>query len=718
MDDCAVEPGEQEKAAAPAHERKPTARHAMNSDHGSHHDHSHHAVNPTAVEQPQAHHHDHAAMMSDPGMAKQMERDMARRFWIALVLTIPIVVITGHVPGLPMLVHPPLSNWIALVLTTPVVFWSGWIFLSGTVTALRSRKLDMSVLIATGVLAAYLSSVYLTIIGYPTAYFEAAAMLVTFVLFGHWMEMKSRRGTSDALRALFDLVPPTARVIRDGREQELPTSEVVVGDVLRLLPGDKVPVDGELRDGETDVDESLVTGESKTVHKVGGDPLVGGSINVSGAVTMNALHVGKDTVLAQIAALVERAQNSKAPGQRIADKAAAILVIVAVSAGVVTFLAWSLIAHAPFLTSLTFAISAVVIACPDALGLATPTAVAVGTGLGARHNILIKDAATLEGVSRIQTIILDKTGTLTVGKPTVTELRPASNVSDDELLRAAAGISMSSTHPLSQAITRAAEERGVTPLRAEDVENVSGKGVRGRAGQNRVLLGSAKLLEESKVALNGTRDAGASLAAQGRSLSYVSEGERVLGVIGITDAIRPSSAEAIRELRAAGVEPILMSGDVKATAERVAHEVGIDRVFSEVRPEDKAAHVRELQDQGRNVAMVGDGINDAPALAQANIGIAIGAGTDVAAQAAQVILMKSDPMDIVKAIRLSKATVRKMKQNLAWASVYNVLAIPIAGGAFYSSLGWHLRPEVSALLMSVSSIIVALNAVSLRRAKL
>jgi Cu2+-exporting ATPase len=657
-------------------------------------------------------------MMSDPAMAKQMERDMARRFWVALVLTVPTVIVTGHVPRLPMLVHPPLSNWIALVLTTPVVFWSGWIFLSGTVTALRSRKLDMSVLIATGVLAAYLSSVYLTIIGYPTAYFEAAAMLVTFVLFGHWMEMKSRRGTSDALRALFDLVPPTARVIRDGREQELPTSEVVVGDVLRLLPGEKVPVDGELRDGETDVDESLVTGESRTVHKVSGDPLVGGSINVSGAVTMNALHVGKDTVLAQIAALVERAQNSKAPGQRIADKAAAILVIVAVSAGVVTFLAWSLVAHAPFLTSLTFAISAVVIACPDALGLATPTAVAVGTGLGARNNILIKDAATLEGVSRIQSIILDKTGTLTVGKPTVTELRPAPNVTDEELLRVAAGISMSSTHPLSQAITRAAEDRGITPVPADDVENVSGKGVRGRAGQNQILVGSAKLLEDSKVALNGTRDAGDSLAAQGRSLSYVSEGDRVLGVIGITDAIRPSSAEAIRELRNAGIEPILMSGDVRPTAERVAREVGINRVFSEVRPEEKAAHVRELQDQGRNVAMVGDGINDAPALAQANVGIAIGAGTDVAAQAAQVILMKSDPMDIVKAIRLSKATVRKMKQNLAWASVYNVLAIPIAAGAFYSSLGWHLRPEVSALLMSVSSIIVALNAVSLRRTKL
>ncbi|HZI99506.1 MAG TPA: copper-translocating P-type ATPase [Gemmatimonadaceae bacterium] len=657
-------------------------------------------------------------MMGDPSMAKQMERDMARRFWFALVLTIPIVIVTGHVPGLPMLMMPPASNWIALALTTPVVFWSGSIFITGSVVSLRSRKLDMSVLIATGVLAAYLSSVYLTFIGYHTAYFEAAAMLVTFVLFGHWMEMKSRRGTSDALRALFDLVPPMARVIRDGREQEVPTSEVVVGDSIRLLPGEKVPVDGDLVDGETDVDEALVTGESNPVHKKKDDSLVGGSINVSGAVTMRALHVGSETVLAQIAALVEKAQNSKAPGQRIADKAAAILVIVAVSAGLITFFAWSVIADAPFLTALTFAISAVVIACPDALGLATPTAVAVGTGLGAKHNILIKDAATLEGVSRIQSIILDKTGTLTVGKPTVTDIRPVAGTAEEDLLRTAATVSSASTHPLSQAIVRAAQERNIALGAVSQVQNVTGKGVTGAIGNDRVMIGSAKLMSDGNIAMNGAGEIGAGLANEGRSLSYVARGNQILGVIGITDAVRSSSAEAIRELRAAGVEPILMSGDVKPTAERVAREVGIDRVFAEVRPEDKAAHVKELQKQGKNVAMVGDGINDAPALAQANVGIAIGAGTDVAAQAAQVILMKSDPMDIVRAIRLSKATVRKMKQNLAWASVYNLLAIPVAAGAFYTTLGWSLRPEVSALLMSMSSIIVALNAVSLRATKL
>jgi len=693
----------------------------MQSRQPDHHDHLSH--DPSAAAAPSAPvasktHHDHAAMMSDPAMAKQMEKDMARRFWIALALTIPVVLATGHIPKLPMLVEPPLANWIALALTTPVVLWCGSIFLTGSVLALSRRKLDMSVLIATGVLAAYLSSIYLTVIGYPSAYFDAAAMLVTFVLFGHWMEMKSRRGTSDALRALFDLVPPQARVIRNGSELMVPTSDVVVGEMIRLLPGEKVPVDGEVVEGETEADEALVTGESEPVHKSKGDPLVGGSINTSGSITMSALRVGSDTVLAQIAAMVERAQNSKAPGQRIADKAAAILVIVAVGSGIVTFLAWTFLANVPFLTALTFAISAVVIACPDALGLATPTAVAVGTGLGARRNILIKDAATLEGVSRVQVVILDKTGTLTEGKPTVTDLAPINGVTETELLDTAAALSRASTHPLSQAIVRAADERKLDGKVATEVRNAPGKGVEGSVNGERVLAGNAKLLTDNGLALGETETRATQLAAAGRSLTYVALNGRVLGVIGITDAVRPSSAEAIRQLKEAGVQPVLMSGDVKPTAERVAREVGIDRVFAEVRPEDKAAHVKELQSQGFVVAMVGDGINDAPALAQADIGIAIGAGTDVAAQAAQVILMKSDPLDIVRAIRLSKATVRKMKQNLAWASVYNVLAIPVAAGAFYHSLGWSLRPEISALLMSLSSIIVALNAVSLRRARI
>ncbi|MEO8636081.1 MAG: copper-translocating P-type ATPase [Gemmatimonadales bacterium] len=664
-------------------------------------------------------HHDHASMMADPAMAAQMEADMRRRFWVALGFTIPVALLAGHIPGVPMLVMPPLASWLGLLLSTPVVWWCGWIFISGSYHALRKRKLDMSVLIATGVLAAWLASVYLTVIGEPVAFYEAAAMLVTFVLFGHWMEMKSRRGTSDALRALFDLVPPTARVVRDGVEVTVPTSEVIVGDQLRLRPGDKIPVDGDLSEGETDVDEALVTGESRPVRKKAGDGLVGGAINVSNAVTMRATKVGADTVLAQIAALVATAQNSKAPGQRLADRAAAILVVVAVGAGVLTFIGWTVLADVPFVTALTFAISAVVIACPDALGLATPTAVAVATGLGAKHNILIKDAATLEGVSRIQTVVLDKTGTLTEGRPSVTDVVPAAGTTAEALLQSAAALSSQSTHPLSLAVVAAAAARGLaatTP--GAQVTNVPGQGLRGSIGGAPALVGNAALLKEAGVDLTGLAADAERLGKTGRSLVYVASSGKLLGLVGVTDAIRSSSKQAITELKTMGITPVLLSGDLKATAEQVAAEVGIEEVYAEVRPEQKAEYVKRMQAEGRFTAMVGDGVNDAPALAQADIGIAIGAGTDVAIQAAQVVLMRSDPTDIARAVRLSKATVRKMKQNLGWASVYNLLAIPVAAGVFYHSLGWSLRPEISALLMSASSIIVALNAVSLRRTKL
>ena len=678
------------------------------------HPHTHHHDHAPAPER--ATDHDHASKMADSAMAQQMERDMRRRFWVALAFTIPVTLLAGHVPGVPMLLHPPLAGWVELALSVPVVWWAGWIFIRGSYDALRLRRLDMSVLIATGVLAAWLSSVYLTMIAEPTSYYEAACMLVTFVLFGHWMEMKSRRGTSDALRALFDLVPPTARVLRNGTEVEVPTSEVVVGDLLRLRPGDKIPVDGELTEGTTDVDEALVTGESRPVKRSPGEALVGGAINVSSAVTMRATRVGKDTVLAQIADLVSRAQNSKAPRQRLADKAAAILVVVAVSAGVLTFAGWSLLADVPFLTALTFSISAVVIACPDALGLATPTAVAVGTGLGARHNILIKDAATLEGLSRIETVVLDKTGTLTEGKPSVTEIVPAAGHSADDALARAASLAGQSTHPLSRAISAAAEEKQLALAgRVSDVADRPGKGLEGTVAGARTLLGNRALLDEAGIDAGRLTDQAAALAVQGRSLVWIATNGQAIGVIGITDAIRPSSAAAVEALKAMGIEPVLMSGDLRETAERVAKQVGITRVLAEVRPEQKAEQVKVLQADGQFVAMVGDGVNDAPALAQADIGIAIGKGTDVAIEAAQVVLMRSDPADIARAIRLSKATVRKMKQNLAWASVYNLLAIPVAAGVFYNSLGWSLRPEVSALLMSASSIIVALNAVSLRR---
>jgi P-type Cu2+ transporter len=662
---------------------------------------------------------DHGGMahdMSDPAMAAAMERDIRNRFLVALLLTIPTVLYSPIGRDLFGLDLPsPLPNeWTMLFLATPVVFWSGWIFLSGAYRALRHRALDMSVLIATGVLAAYLASLALMFLGGEDVFFEAAAMLVTFVLFGHWMEMRSRRGTTDALRALFDLVPPTATVLRGGREVEVPTAEIVVGDTVFLRPGEKVPVDGEILTGTTSIDEALVTGESLPVEKGPGDPVIGGSINRSGAITFRATKVGNETALAQIVALVQRAQSSKAPGQRLADRAAQYLVVLAVGSGIVTFIAWTLIGDAGFVLALTFAISAVVIACPDALGLATPTAVAVGTGIAARHNILIKDAATLEGLSTIQAVVLDKTGTLTEGKPSLTDIVTTPGWDENDLLRIAAAAELGSEHPLSRAIVDGAEARGVASVSAEAFTAIAGHGVEARVEGHAVLIGNAKFMRDRGVDSGALDERVEALAAAGRTPIYVAIDGRAAGILAVADTIRPSAREAIARFREAGIEVVMMTGDNRRTGEAVARELGIDRVFAEVLPEEKAGYVAALQQEGKRVAMVGDGVNDAPALAQADIGIAIGAGTDVAIETARVVLMRSDPVDVMRAWRLSQATVRKMKQNLAWASVYNILAIPIAAGILYPRFGLMLRPEWSALLMSVSSIIVAVNAVLLK----
>lgn len=662
---------------------------------------------------------DHGGMahdMSDPAMAATMERDIRNRFIVALLLTIPTVLLSPLGERfLPHLVPEEFPrDWGMLILATPVVFWSGWIFVSGAYRALRHRTLDMSVLIATGVLAAYIASLILMAVGGEEVFFEAAAMLVTFVLFGHWMEMKSRRGTTDALRALFDLVPPTATVLRDGREIELPTAEIVVGDTIVIRPGDKVPVDGEILTGTTSIDEALVTGESLPVEKGPGDSVIGGSINRSGAITFRATKVGDETALAQIVALVQQAQSSKAPGQRLADKAAQYLVILAVGSGIITFVAWMVFGDLGFVLALTFAISAVVIACPDALGLATPTAVAVGTGIAARHNILIKDAATLEGLSSIQAVVLDKTGTLTEGKPSLTDVVTAPDWDDDELLRIAAGAEIGSEHPLSKAIVTGAHDRGLASPPAEQFRAIAGHGVEASIEGRAVLIGNAKLMRDRGVELADLEKRAADFALVGRTPMYVAIDGQAAGILAVADTIKPSAQEAIRRFREAGIEVVMMTGDNRATAEAVARELGIDRVFAEVLPEQKAGYVVSLQEEGKRVAMVGDGVNDAPALAQADVGIAIGAGTDVAIETANVVLMRSDPVDVMRAWTLSKATVRKMKQNLAWASVYNILAIPIAAGILYPQFGIMLRPEWSALLMSVSSIIVAVNAVLLK----
>ncbi len=688
----------------------------------AHHAHADHATTPPATADAHAG-HDMAADahaghdMSDPGMAAAMERDMRNKFFIALLLTIPIVLYSPlgmNLLGVSLPTFGLSHNVIMLLLTTPVVFYCGWLFIAGAYYSLRRRALNMSVLIATGVLAAYLFSLLITVIGGET-FFEAAAMLVTFVLFGHWMEMRSRRGTNDALRALFDLVPPQATVLRDGQEVTIPSSEVQLGDIVVLKPGDKVAVDGEVTEGETSIDESLVTGESLPVAKQRGDKVVAGSINRTGSVRFRATAVGAETTLAQIVDLVQRAQNSKAPGQRLADQAAQYLVILAVGAGIVTFVAWYAFGGAALITALTFAISAVVIACPDALGLATPTAVAVGTGIGARHNILIKDAATLEGVSRTQAIVLDKTGTLTEGKPSLTDVVAVGGLAEGDLLRLVASAERGSEHPLAEAIVAGARDRGINLVDATGFEAVTGRGIRAAVDGRALLVGNARLMAENGIDVTGLDAQLADLAEAGKTPMLVAVDGAAAGVVAVADTVKPSARQAVAALRDLGIEVVMMTGDNQRTAQAVAQELDIERVFAEVLPADKARYVQQLQAEGKQVAMVGDGVNDAPALAQADTGIAIGAGTDVAIETARVVLMRSDPLDVTRAIRLSQATVSKMKQNLVWASVYNVLAIPIAAGILYPSYGIMLRPEWSALLMSLSSIIVAVNAVLLKR---
>ena len=651
-------------------------------------------------------------------MARLMEIDIRNKFFFSLILTIPIILYSPlGTEFLKLNLPSPIPlPWLLFILTTPVFLYSGWIFLYSTYFALKNKMLNMAVLIAVGITAAYGFSVLLTLIGSADSYYEAAAMLITFVLFGHWMEMKSRRGTTDALQALFNLVPPQARVFKDGKEIMVSTSDIQLGDIIILKPGDKVPVDGEIIEGETAIDESLVTGESIPTTKNIRDQVIGGSINTTGSVKFKATKIGKDTALARIVRMVEEAQNSKAPGQRIADRFAKYLVIAAVGSGLLVFIIWYFIVGSPLLLALSFAIATVVIACPDALGLATPTAVAVGTGLGAKHNILIKDAPTLEQVSKIQAIVLDKTGTLTEGKPQVTDVRAFNDFNEQEILRYEASVEAGSNHPLAKAIMEEATKKGATPLKAiEKFESIAGHGLKAIIDGKVVLAGNEKLLVDYKVDIGDARATLDRLASEGKTLSLIAIDGKLAGVVAAADTIKPSAKKAITALRGLGIEIAMITGDHKKVAEAVGKELGIDRIFAEVLPEDKAKYVKKLQDEGKFTAMVGDGVNDAPALAQADVGVAIGAGTDVAIETAKVVLMKSDPLDILRAITLSKATVRKMKQNLFWASIYNVLAIPIAGGILYPSFDIMLRPEFAALLMSVSSIIVAVNAVLLKR---
>nr|WP_030501644.1 heavy metal translocating P-type ATPase [Micromonospora purpureochromogenes] len=650
-----------------------------------------------------------------------MIADMRRRFLVAAVLSILIVVwspIGERVFRLSVPVPFGLRQDVwAMLLSLPVIFYSCWIFFDGAVRALRARTLDMMVLVAVAVGSGWLYSVIVTLSGGGEVFYEAATVLAAFVLLGHWFEMRARGGANEAIRTLLDLSPPKALVIRDGQPVEIPTAEVAVGDLLLVRPGAKIPVDGVVEEGESEVDESMVTGESLPVHKQPQSSVTGATINRDGTLRVRTTKVGSDTALAQIVKLVQDAQNSKAPGQRLADRAAFWLVLVALVGGGLTLAVWLLVGL-PLGGAVLFAITLVVITCPDALGLATPTAIMVGAGLGAKRGVLFKSAVALETSARVDVVVLDKTGTLTKGEPEVNDIIPLQGVDKGEFLRLVAAVERESEHPLAEAIVRYADSHGIESLRAEGFQNIPGHGAVARVAGRRVAVGNRRLLAREGVDLDALSARREELSAGGRTAVLVAVDGRPAGLVSLADAVRDTSAAAVSALHDLQVEVVMLTGDNQATANRIARDLGIDTVLAEVLPGDKSAKVAELQSGGRRVAMVGDGVNDAPALARANLGIAIGAGTDVALETADVVLMRSDPMDVPTALRIGRGTLRKMRQNLTWAIGYNALALPIAAGVFAPTFGLVLRPEIAALSMSGSSFIVAMNALALKRLRL
>lgn len=660
-------------------------------------------------------HGGHAAMsMGD------MVRDMLNRFLVAAVASVVVLLwspigrdVLGFSTPAPFGLR---DDVFALVASLPVVAYSAWIFFDGAARALRARTLDMMVLVAVAVGAGWLYSVVVTLTGGGEVFYEAATVLTTFVLLGHWLEMRARGGANDAVRTLLQLAPPMAVVLRDEGPVEVPTDRVVVRDLLLIRPGAKVPVDAVVEEGESEVDESMVTGESLPVAKAPGQPLIGASINTTGTLRARAAKVGADTTLAQIVALVQQAQNSKAPGQRLADRAAFWLVLVALAGGGLTFLVW-LASGASVSRAMLFAITVVVVTCPDALGLATPTAIMVGTGLGAQRGVLFKNATALETAARIDTVVLDKTGTLTTGEPEVTDV-VADGIDEATLLALAAAVERESEHPLARAIVRHAAGAGAAERRATGFRSTPGHGAAAEVAGRRVLVGNRRLLDAEGADLADLAARRDELAATGRTAVLVAVDGRAVGVIALADAPRPTASAAVRALHEHGARVAMLTGDNRATADRIAQQLGIDTVIADVLPQDKAAKVAALQAEGRRVAMVGDGVNDAPALATADLGIAIGAGTDVAIETADVVLMRSDPLGVPTALRIGRGTVRKEHQNLAWAIGYNAIALPIASGAFFATLGLWLRPEIAALTMSGSTLIVTVNALFLRRLRL
>ncbi len=662
-------------------------------------------------------------------------RDMSRRFRVGGALTLPIFVLAmAHL--VPSLSHSEwvsgeVSRWAQFVLSTPVVLWAGWPFFQRGWRSLVNRHLNMFTLIAMGVGAAYVFSAVAMLFpgvfpasfarhGKVDIYFEAAAVIVVLVLLGQVLELRARKRTGSAIRALLGLAPRTARVLRNGEEHEVPLDSVKVGDRLRVRPGDKVPVDGNVVEGRTNVDESMITGEPIPVEKGIGDKVVGGTVNGTGSFIMEAARVGRDTLLAQIVEMVAQAQRSRAPIQGLADKVAGYFVPAVIAVAALTFVAWAVFGPEPRLTyAIANAVAVLIIACPCALGLATPMSVMVGVGRGAQAGVLIRNAEAIEVMEKVTTLVVDKTGTLTEGKPKLTQILPKNGVAEQELLLAVASVEQNSEHPLAAAIVQGAKDRGVEPQSVSDFASITGGGVVGKLDGGEVVVGKLKFLQERGVSgLDAIEQQAAALQSEGQGAMFAAINGRVAGVLAVSDPIKASTSEAIAQLHQRGLKIIMLTGDNERTANAVARKLGLDQVEAGVEPQDKHKRVEQLRKKGEIVAMAGDGINDAPALAAAHVGIAMGTGTDVAMESAGITLLKGDLRGIAKAVALSGSMMRNIRQNLLFAFIYNALGVPVAAGLLYPFFGVLLSPIIAGAAMSFSSVSVIANALRLRRTKL
>ena len=660
--------------------------------------------------------------------------DMTRRFWIGLALALPVVVLEmgGHFLGLTHYVGASTSNWLQLIFATPVVLWAGWPFFVRGWQSLLTRNLNMFTLIAMGTGVAWIYSVFATAApgvfpdafrgpeGTVAVYFEAAAVITVLVLLGQVLELRARESTSGAIRALLDLAPKTARRIRaDGTEEEVQLDTVQAGDRLRVRPGEKVPVDGSVAEGRSAVDESMVTGESMPVTKEVGTKVIGGTMNQSGGLVIMAEKVGRDTMLSQIVQLVAEAQRSRAPIQRLADQVSGWFVPAVIAVSVLAFVAWSIWGPEPrFTFGLVAAVSVLIIACPCALGLATPMSIMVGVGRGAQAGVLIKNAEALERMEKVDTLVVDKTGTLTEGRPAVTDIVPGEGFAEDEVLRLGASVERASEHPLAQAIVRAAEERKLNTAPVSDFDSPTGKGAFGTVDGRRVVLGNKAFLKEQGADVASLEAQAEALRQDGATAIFMSVDGQPAAIFAIADPVKPTTPEALAALKAEGVRVVMLTGDNWTTARAVARRLGIDEVEAEVLPEQKSVVVQKHKSDGRVTAMAGDGVNDAPALAAADVGIAMGTGTDVAMESAGITLLKGDLTGIVRARRLSQATMRNIRQNLFFAFIYNALGVPVAAGVLYPVFGILLSPIIAAAAMALSSVSVISNAVRLKTVKL